>query len=101
MARILCVDDEPAVRDVLVRTLARMGHQAVAVEGALQALQSLAGEDVDLVITDWTMPGVSGLDLIQLLKDQGYETPVVMLTAFGSIEHAVAAIQAGAINYLL
>ena len=101
MAKILCVDDEPAVRDVLVRTLTRMGHQATAVEGALQALQSLAGEDVDLVITDWTMPGVSGLDLIGLLKDQGYDTPVVMLTAFGSIEHAVAAIQAGAINYLL
>lgn len=100
MAKILCVDDDPAIRTVLVRALTRFGHEVRAVEGVVPALQALDREPVDLIITDWSMPGLDGLDLLKVLAERGDSTLVVMLTAFGSIEHAVAAIQAGAINYL-
>ncbi|MBA3889338.1 MAG: sigma-54-dependent Fis family transcriptional regulator [Gemmatimonadaceae bacterium] len=100
MAKILCVDDDAAIRDVLVRALVRLGHEVRAVEGVVPALQALDAEPANLIITDWSMPGLDGLDLLQVLAERGDQTLVVMLTAFGSIEHAVAAIQAGAINYL-
>ena len=100
MAKILCVDDDAAVLSALAKMLTRLGHEARPVGGVLEAMQVLGMESVDLVLTDWAMPSLTGMDLLELLKDSGNETPVVMLTAFGSIEHAVAAVKAGAVNYL-
>ena len=100
MAVILCVDDEPELLKVLSRILERLGHSVRTAASVHEALQVIAREVVDLIITDWSMPHLTGLDLLQLLRDDGNDTPVVMLTAYGSIDHAVLAIQAGAANYL-
>lgn len=101
MATILCVDDDAAVLGAITNMLKRLGHEARGAPGVLQAMQMLATEPVDLILTDWAMPSLTGMDLIELLREAGDTTPVVMLTAFGSIEHAVEAMKAGAVNYLV
>ncbi len=100
MATILCLDDEPAIGLILQDTLERAGHQTVSAHNVPQALQALAAGAVDLIISDYRMPGLTGLEFLALLRQEGYETPLIMLTGYGSIEHAVAAIKAGAIDYI-
>jgi DNA-binding NtrC family response regulator len=100
MAVILCVDDEPELLKVLARMLQHLGHSVHTAASVQEALQVIAVQSVDLIVSDWSMPHLTGLDLIQLLRDDGNDTPVVMLTAFNSIDHAVLAIRAGAANYL-
>ena len=100
MATILCLDDEPAIGLILQDTLERAGHQTVSAHNVPQALQALAAGTVDLIISDYRMPGLTGLEFLALLRQEGYETPLIMLTGYGSIEHAVAAIKAGAIDYI-
>jgi DNA-binding NtrC family response regulator len=80
--------------------LERAGHEPVAVEGVADALQLLRRERVDVVVSDWQMPSLDGFDLLELMKVEGLTAPVVMVTAFGGVANAVAAIKAGAVNYL-
>jgi DNA-binding NtrC family response regulator len=101
MARVLVVDDEAVVRAATVRMLERAGHEPVTVEGVAAALQLLRRERVDVVVSDWQMPLLDGFDLLELMKVEGLTAPVVMVTAFGGVANAVAAIKAGAVNYLL
>ena len=100
MANILHVDDEPAVGLVLQDTLERLGHTAIAASNVPEALGALARGDVDLIISDFRMPGLSGLELLELLRDEGKDIPLIMLTGYATIEHAVAAIKAGAADYI-
>src|SRR5215468_9325579 len=100
MATILCLDDEPAIGLILQDTLERAGHQTVSAHNVPQALQALAVGNVDLIISDYRMPGLTSLEFLELLRQEGYETPLIMLTGYGSIEHAGAAIKAGAIGYI-
>src|SRR3954464_3859748 len=100
MATILCLDDEPAIGLILQDTLERAGHEAVSAHNVPQALQALNNGTVDLIISDYRMPGLTGLEFLALLRQEGYETPLIMLTGYGSIEHAVSAIKAGAIDYI-
>jgi DNA-binding NtrC family response regulator len=101
VARVLVVDDEAIVRAATVRMLERAGHEPVTVEGVADALQLLRRERVDVVVSDWQMPSLDGFDLLELMKVEGLTAPVVMVTAFGGVANAVAAIKAGAVNYLL
>jgi DNA-binding NtrC family response regulator len=101
VARVLVVDDEAIVRGTTVRMLERAGHEPVAVEGVADALQLLRRERVDVVVSDWQMPSLDGFDLLELMKVEGLTAPVVMVTGFGGVANAVAAIKAGAVNYLL
>jgi DNA-binding NtrC family response regulator len=100
MATILCLDDEPAIGLILQDTLERAGHRTVSAHNVPQALQALAAGTVDLIISDYRMPGLTGLEFLALLRQEGHDTPLIMLTGYGSIEHAVAAIKAGAIDYI-
>jgi DNA-binding NtrC family response regulator len=100
MAHILYVDDEPAIRSILQDTLERLGHHAVGAGNVPEALAALANGGVDLIVSDFKMPGMSGLDFLELLRDEGRDVPVIILTGHGSIEHAVAAIKAGAADYI-
>ena len=100
MATILCLDDEPSIGLILQDTLERAGHQTVSAHNVPEALQALAVGNIDLIISDYRMPGLTGLEFLALLRQEGYETPLIMLTGYGSIEHAVAAIKAGAIDYI-
>ena len=100
MATILYVDDEPAVGQLLGHVIERAGHRAVGAQSVHEALQAVTRERVDLIVSDHQMPGLTGLDLIELLKADGHDIPVLILTGYASIEHAVAAIKAGAVDYL-
>ena len=100
MATILYVDDEPAVGLILEDTLERAGHATVGAHSVPEALQALARGNIDLIISDYRMPGLTGLEFLELLQQEGYEVPLIMLTGYATIEHAVAAIKAGAVDYI-
>ena len=100
MATILYVDDEPAIGLILEDTLERAGHSTVGAHSVPEALQALAKGNVDLIISDYRMPGLTGLEFLELLQQEGYDVPLIMLTGYATIEHAVAAIKAGAIDYI-
>jgi DNA-binding NtrC family response regulator len=100
MATILCVDDEPAISAVLEHALTTMGHTPLVVSSVDDALATVAGGGIDLIISDYIMPGQTGLDLIRLLERDGHRVPVIIMTGFSSIENAVASIKTGAIDYL-
>jgi DNA-binding NtrC family response regulator len=100
MATILYVDDEPSVGLMVQDTLERAGHVAIGARHVPEALQVLERGGVDLIVSDYRMPGISGLEFLQMLAREGYDVPLIMLTGHGSIEHAVASIKAGAIDYI-
>ncbi len=100
MATILYLDDEPAIGLILEDTLERAGHRTIGAQTVPQALQALAEQDVDLIISDYRMPGITGLEFLELLHQEGSTVPLIMLTGYATIEHAVASIKAGAIDYI-
>jgi DNA-binding NtrC family response regulator len=100
LATILYVDDEPSVGLILEDTLRRTGHEALGARNVPEALQILARGTVDLVISDYRMPGLTGLEFLALIRQEGYEVPLIMLTGYASIEHAVSSIKAGAVDYI-
>jgi two-component system, NtrC family, response regulator HydG len=100
MATILCVDDEPATGVVLEHHLTRIGHRPLLAASVEEALKTIARTPVDLIIADYRMPQATGLDLLDLLEKEGYQVPVIIMTGYSSIEHAVISIKSGAIDYL-
>jgi len=100
MATILYVDDEPAIGLILEDTLERAGHVTVGAHSVPEALQALSRGNVDLIISDYRMPGLTGLEFLELLQQEGHDIPLIMLTGYATIEHAVAAIKAGAVDYI-
>src|SRR5688572_30250477 len=100
MATILYVDDEPAIGLVLQDTLERLGHSAIGATNVPEALGALARGQIDLIISDYRMPGLSGLEFLELLRSEGRDIPLIILTGYATIEHAVAAIKAGAADYI-
>ena len=100
MANILCVDDESSIGMILEDTLTRVGHRAIIARNVAEAMQLLSRESVDLIISDYKMPGLTGLEFLELLQREAFDIPLIMVTGYGSIEHAVAAIKAGAIDYI-
>ena len=100
MSCILCVDDDPSIGLILEDTLERAGHKTVSARNVPEALLILAQGGVDLIISDYRMPGLTGLEFLELLSREGLDIPLIMLTGYGSVEHAVASIKAGAIDYI-
>ena len=100
MATILYVDDEPSIGLILEDTLERAGHQSIGARNVPEAMEVLARGGVDLIISDYRMPGLTGLEFLSILQRDGYDIPLIMLTGYASIEHAVASIKAGAVDYI-
>jgi len=98
--RILVVDDAPETLEVLRRNLASRGYQVFTAPGVDDALRVLETETVDLVITDYKMPRVSGLDLVRHVRENYRDTEVMMITGYASIGGAVEAVKFGAEDYL-
>jgi DNA-binding NtrC family response regulator len=101
MGTILCVDDDPAVLATFQKTLERAGHRAVGVKNGAAALKVLDRGGIDLVLSDYRMPGLSGLELLEATRASDDNPPFIMVTGHGTVEHAVAAMKAGAHDYLL
>ncbi|MCF8048678.1 MAG: sigma-54 dependent transcriptional regulator, partial [Desulfarculaceae bacterium] len=100
MERILIVDDEKNYLVVLQALLADNGYEMLTAQNGSQALALAAEEEPDLVITDMRMPQMSGLDLIQRLKARFNEMPIIVMTAYGTVENAVEAMKSGATDYI-
>ncbi len=100
MSTILCIDDEPSVGVTLEHTLAEFGHQAILASSVNEGLKVLAQQSADLILSDYRMPDATGLDLLEALRQQGFEIPVIIMTGYSSIEHAVLSMRHGAVDYL-
>jgi DNA-binding NtrC family response regulator len=98
---ILVVEDEPKLRRLLELQLADEGFRARSAESAEAGLQLANQEPFDLVVSDFKLPGMSGLDFLHALKRVNANLPVVIMTAFGTVESAVEAMKAGASDYVL
>ncbi len=99
-ALILVVEDDARLRALLARYLGERGFRVTAAENAAQARDRLRFLQPDLVVLDVTMPGESGLSLIESLRAEGFAVPVLLLTARGAPEDRIAGFEAGADDYL-
>ena len=100
IARVLVVDDEPDLLELLELTLVRMGLDVDRALTVAAARERLAQRTYALCLTDMRLPDASGMDLVALISREYPATPVAVITAFGSTENAVAALKAGAFDYL-
>ena len=97
---ILVVDDESSQRVILVGYLKRKGYEVLEAKSAEEGIEIAKSSVIDIILTDFKMPGKSGLDLLQEVKKINPEASVVIITAFGTIEDAVKAMKEGAYDYL-
>ena len=98
--KILVVEDDAGLREALLDTLSLAGYLCVEADSAEQALLLLKNHQVDLVVSDVQMGGMSGLSLLKSIKAQDCNLPVLLMTAYGTIDDAVQAMQDGACNYI-
>jgi two-component system NtrC family response regulator len=99
-ARLLVVDDEEPQREMLAGILGRAGFDVTTAADGAQALQRLAQESFDLLLTDQRMPNMDGLKLLEQAQRMEPRLPVVLMTAYGTVSTAVAAMKRGAADYL-
>ncbi len=98
---LLVVDDEPQMLIAINETLRRNGYSITTAGSGMEAIKRLKEKYYQLVITDMRMPEISGLDLLRKVKNLAPQTPVILLTAYGTIQNAVDAMKYGAFDYLL
>ncbi len=101
METILVVDDERNYTLILAAVLEDAGYEALTANSGSEALDTLTQSDVDLVVTDMKMPAMDGIELLEQIKKADADLPVIMMTAHGTVEKAVEAMQKGAYNYIL
>ena len=99
-AQILLVEDEVDVRDSLKAQLEGEGHQVVATESGSEALALVESSEFDIVLTDVMIPGINGLELVQRINQLPSHPVTIVMTGYGSVEMAVNAIKAGALEFL-
>jgi two-component system response regulator AtoC len=99
--KILAVDDEPSMRRLLEISLRQAGYQPVLAANGREALDILRVNGADLVVSDLHMPGMGGIQLLEAMRGENIETPVIIVTAQGEISSAVAAMKLGAVDYIL
>ncbi len=101
METILIVDDEKHYRLILSEVLEEEGYHSFAAASGMEALDLLKSQIIDVVLTDVKMPGMTGIDLLEKIKEINPDLPVIIMTAFGSVEKAVEAMQKGAYTFIL
>lgn len=99
--QILVVDDEPAIRQVLVSTLRKAGYPVEQAGDGEEALEVITKGAIDVVICDIRMPGMDGIELVRRVRAQGQETLFLIMTAFASVNTAIEAMRAGAYDYMI
>jgi two-component system NtrC family response regulator len=101
METVLIVDDEKNYTRILGAVLEEEGFETLTANSGPEALEILEGSDVDLVLTDMKMPLMDGIQLLEKIKTRDSELPVIMMTAHGTVDKAVEAMQKGAYSYIL
>ena len=99
-ARVLVVDDEETIRDVLKRALVDDGYQVSVAGGGQQALDALSQSDIEVMLLDIRMPGLSGLEVLSNAHDRWPDTSVIMVTAIADVRTAVGVMKQGAYDYI-
>jgi DNA-binding NtrC family response regulator len=99
-ASLLVADDDQVARDLLAEVLAREGYRVRVAAGGAECIAAARGEPFDLALVDLRMPDIDGLDVLRALRALQPPVPVLVLTAFATIDTAIAAIRAGAHDYL-
>ena len=100
-AKILIVDDERSIREVLEIFLKKEGFSATSASSGLEGLNQAKASDFDLIISDIKMPDMSGIDLLREVRTTGFNGQFILLTAFASAETAIQALKMGAFDYIL
>ena len=100
MSRILIIDDNETLASGLVLMLNRMGHDAVTVNTGSKGLASIENKDYELIVTDFRMKEMDGLELLREIKQRWPAKDVVVMTAFGSVDIAVEAMKLGAVDFI-
>ena len=100
MPRVLVVDDDDAIRDTLYELLSEE-YMCQTAETAEKAFARLEADSYDVVLTDISMPGLSGLELLGHIREKFPDTPVIMISGIGDHEHAQGLIKLGAFDFLL
>src|SRR5438876_9224901 len=98
--KVLVVDDEPDLLELLELTLSRMGLDTTRAQSVSEAIRLLDSQAFDLCLSDMRLPDGEGLRVVEHISEKGLDVPIAVITAFGSAENAVAALKAGAFDYL-
>lgn len=101
MERLLIIDDEKSLRELLTVVFNKEGYKVKACASGAKALEFLEKEDCDLVISDIRMPEVSGMDVLKYVRENRPDIPVIMITAYGNMKQAIEALKAGALDYII
>jgi DNA-binding NtrC family response regulator len=101
MEKILIIDDEKSILDLLSVVFKKEGFTVLTSLSAVKAMELIDKEDLDLVLTDIKLPQMSGLDILKYVKEHKPEVPVIMITAYGTIKQAVQAFKQGALDYVV
>jgi PleD family two-component response regulator len=100
-AKILVVDDEPTIRGILSETLGPLGHAVTEASSAEEAMEQMSKTAFHLIMTDIRMPGLTGIELLERVKQKRVETDVIIMTSNASVDSTIQAIRFGAADYLL
>ena len=101
MEKVLIIDDDPKLLKMLKRTLSYEGLEVITASNGLEALPLVSSESPQLIILDWLMPKMDGLNFLEKLRQSGNKTMVLMLTARDAIENRVLGLESGADDYLV
>jgi DNA-binding response OmpR family regulator len=100
--RVMVVEDSPVARLIIHRTVERLGHEVVVARDGIHAWELFGSASVDVVISDWVMPGIDGLELCRRVRGgDGPYTYFIVLTALADKEHMISAMEAGADDFLV
>src|SRR5919204_2777624 len=97
---ILIIDDEAAIRESLETLLEMEGFDVVSAASGEEGIAAVADQPFDLVLLDYALPDCTGLDVLREIRDRDPQMAVIMITAYGTVENAVRAIQGGASNFI-
>lgn len=100
MKKILVVDDTKNIRTMLSMCLKSGGHTVVAADSGKEAIDIIVNEKIDLIFLDVKMPGLSGTEVLRQIRNSGINTPVIMMTAFGTVKNAIECTKLGVLAYL-
>jgi two-component system response regulator PilR (NtrC family) len=101
MEKILVIDDEKSILDLLTVVFEKEGYVVKTSLSATRAVELLGNEDFDMIITDIKMPKMNGMELLRYVRQNRPDIPIVMITAYGTIKQAVEALKAGAMDYIV
>ncbi len=100
MHKVLIIDDEPDIRELLELTLTRMGNASTSCETKAEAIAALSSDDFDLCLTDMNLPDGTGLEIVKHVQETQPELPIAVITAYGSMELAIQSLKAGAFDFV-